>query len=173
MRQEGKQVVIVDEEGHEEALAVYVNWGTAQIARYIHKIFAVHECKDVVVTEIKENTYEWRVIRKPGARATKKFTIALGTKRLSVEMEEGDRNTLGEWLSRKTGYIIPLLEECQGTGGKIEHPREPTKMWIEVTGVRTVQPTVRKKEHVLIFRVANKTYMSNPTECTFPYDWMR
>jgi hypothetical protein len=30
---EGKQIVIVDEEGREEALAVYVNWGIPEIER--------------------------------------------------------------------------------------------------------------------------------------------
>jgi hypothetical protein len=38
MRQEGKQIVIVDEEGHEKALAVYANWGTAETARCIHNL---------------------------------------------------------------------------------------------------------------------------------------
>jgi hypothetical protein len=33
-----------------------------------------------------------------------------------------------------------------------------------------VQPTVREKEHVLAFRVADKTYVNKPTKCTFPYD---
>jgi hypothetical protein len=170
MRQERKQVVIVDEEGHEEALAVYVNWGTAEIARHIHKIFAVHECKEVVVRETEENVYAWRLIRKQGAPEAKKLAIALGTKCLAVEMEERDNNTLGEWLSRKTGYIIPPLVKCQRTEGQIGHPKEPVKLWTGVTGVKTVQPTIRKKEHVLAFRVANKGYMSKPVECTFPYD---
>jgi hypothetical protein len=170
MRQEGKQIVIVDEEGHEEALAVYVNWETAEIARHIHKIFAVHECKEVVVRETKENVYAWRVDRRPGSPDTKKFTITLGTKCLAVEMEEGDRNTLGEWLSRKTGYIIPPLGECQRTEGQIGHPREPTKLWTGITGVRTGQPMMRKKEHVLALRMANKVSVSKPAECTFPYD---
>jgi hypothetical protein len=170
MRQEGKQAVIVDEDGHEEALAVYVGWGTAEIARHVHKIFTVHECKEVVVRETKENVYAWRVIRRPGAPEAKKLAIALGTKRLAVEIEEGDNNTLGEWLSRKTGYIIPPLGECQRTEGQIGHPNEPVKLWTGVTGVKTVHPTMRKKEHVLAFRVANKVYMSKPAECTFPYD---
>jgi hypothetical protein len=146
MRQEGKQIVIVDEEGHEEALAVYVNWGTAEIARYIHKVFAVHECKDVVVTETKENVYACRVATIPGVQATKAFTIALCTKFVATEMEDGDRTTLGEWLSRTTGYIIPPFEDCQGTGGLIKRPREPSKLWSGVTGGATVQPTVREKD---------------------------
>jgi hypothetical protein len=56
-RQEGKQIKIVDEDGYEEVLAVYVNWGVAEITRYIAKIFAVHECENVVVTETGESTY--------------------------------------------------------------------------------------------------------------------
>jgi hypothetical protein len=110
------------------------------------------------------------VIRKPGAPGAKELAIALGTKRLAVEMEEGDNNTLGEWLSRKIGYILPPLGECQRAEGQIRHPKEPVKLWTGVTLVKTVQPTMRKKEHVLAFRVANKGYVSKPMECTFHYD---
>jgi hypothetical protein len=92
--------VIVDEEEHEEALAVYVNWGTSEIARYIHKVFAVHECKNVVVTETRENVYAWRVVRQPGAPATKTILIMLGSKCFRAELEEGVKDTLGEWLTR-------------------------------------------------------------------------
>jgi hypothetical protein len=167
MRQEGKQVVIVDEEGHEEALAVYVNWGAAEIARHIHKIFAVHECKEVVVRETKENIYAWKVVRKQDAPEAKKLAITLGTKHFEVGMEEGCNNTLGEWISRKIGYIIPPLGECQRAEGQIRHPKEPVELWAGITGV---QPTMREKEHVLAFRVANKSYVSKPIECTLPYD---
>jgi hypothetical protein len=84
-------------------------------------------------------------------------------------MPHGD-NTLGEWLSRKTGYIIPPLGECQRAEGQIRHPKEPVKLRTGVTGVKAIQLTMRKKEHVLAFRVANKIYVSKPIECTFPYD---
>jgi hypothetical protein len=127
-RQEGKQIVIVDEEGHEEALAVYVNWGTPEIARYIHKIFTVHECKIVTVAETKENVYEWRVIKKPGAPPAKEMAITLGSKCFRAELEEGSRSTQGEWLSRKIGHIVPPLDEFQGARGGIAHPREPVQL---------------------------------------------
>jgi hypothetical protein len=41
------------------------------------------------------------------------------------------------------------------------------KLW---TGAPAVQPTVREKEHALAFRVADKTSISKPVRCTFPYD---
>jgi hypothetical protein len=55
---EGKQIVIVDEEGREEALAVYVNWRIPEIERHVRKVFAVHET-------IRENVYSCEVLRNP------------------------------------------------------------------------------------------------------------
>jgi hypothetical protein len=70
--------VITDEEGHEEALAVYINWGISEIMRYIQQVFAGHESKKVLVKRIRENVYSWKVKRNPDTPAPIDFEITPG-----------------------------------------------------------------------------------------------
>jgi hypothetical protein len=65
----GKQLAIMDGDGHEEALAVFVNWGITKITRYIRKIFSVHTCQNIIVNEVREGLHPWMVERKPDAPA--------------------------------------------------------------------------------------------------------
>jgi hypothetical protein len=73
---------------------------------------------------------------------------------------------MGEWLSRKIGRTVPPFEDSAITGKTITHPRKPVMLW---TG-NTVTLTVRGKEHVLVFHVAEKKLVSERVRCTFPYD---
>jgi hypothetical protein len=115
----------------------------------------------------RENVYNWRVRWNPGAPPTKEITLRMGSIRIQVELEEGDRNTQGEWLARKIGHTVPPLEECQEVRGGITHPREPAKLW---EGAPRALPTIREKEHVLVFQVGSRTLVSKPVKCSFPYD---
>jgi hypothetical protein len=72
-----------------EPLAVYVNLGTPEIARYIHQIYAVHEQKQTMVKEISENVYAWKVIAKSDGPGAIEFEITLGTKALKASLEDG------------------------------------------------------------------------------------
>jgi hypothetical protein len=81
--------VIIDEENHPEPLAVYVNWGTPEIARYIHHIDVVHQQKQVMVKEISENVYAWKVIAKSDGPGPIEFEITLGTKAFKASLEDG------------------------------------------------------------------------------------
>jgi hypothetical protein len=161
-RQDGKQIVIMDEDG----LAVFVNWGTAEIGRYISTVFAVHEHKNVVVTEIRENTYAWKIVGKQGAPPAVDFTIKLGSATFGTELEDGSENTMGEWPSRKIGQIIPTFEECQILGRTVTRQKEPVELWAG----SLVVPTGREKEHTLVFHVAEKKFTRKVVRCTFPYD---
>jgi hypothetical protein len=60
-----------------------------EIARFVKNLFAVHDFKDVVVKEIRENLYSWRVIRKPGPPAPIDFVIRLGSKTFAAKLETG------------------------------------------------------------------------------------
>jgi hypothetical protein len=55
--QKGKQIVIMDEEGRTEALAVYVNWGIPEFPRYIRKIIAVYPFKEIIVKGVRDGLY--------------------------------------------------------------------------------------------------------------------
>jgi hypothetical protein len=166
-RQEGKQIVVMDDQGCEEALSVYVNWGLPEISRYIRKVFAVHDYKSIMVNKVGEGLYTWRRSRKPDAPEMLDFAIKLGTTTFMTELEDGRANELGEWLSRGVGPIIPPFHDCHIDRQKITHPKEPIELWAGCPGVK---PTVREKEHIQVFQIAKKKFTSKQIRCSFSYD---
>jgi hypothetical protein len=79
-----------------------------------------------MVKEISENVYAWKVIEKPDGPGPIEFEIAHGTKAFKASLEDGPEATMGEWLSRKFGYAVPL--------------------WPAPTSAAP-EPTIREKEH--------------------------
>jgi hypothetical protein len=123
--QEGKQIVIADE----EALAVYVNWEAPEIGRYIRKIFSAHDNKSVIVNEIRDGVYAWWVIREPDNPAAINFTIKLGSTTFRTELEDSEENTMGERLSRKIGQITPPFADRHIDKTNITHPKAAAPLW--------------------------------------------
>jgi hypothetical protein len=116
--------------------------------------------------EISQNLYAWKVIKKPDTPAPVDFTIKLGTATFGTTVEDGSENTMGEWLSRKIGQIMPAFEDCQIVGVTITHPKEPVELWIGEPPL----PTIREREHVGQFDVAGRMCSSKHVSCTYPYD---
>jgi hypothetical protein len=148
----------MDENGCEEALTVYVNWGIPEITRYIRLIFSAHTCKDITASEVTERLYTWSVTRKSDAPAPIKFNIKLETVTFMPELEDGEEQVMGEWLSRKIGQIIHPFNQRDINRTDITRPKNPVELW-PIAPV-AVQPTIREKDQILMFCVAEKKITS-------------
>jgi hypothetical protein len=124
--------------------------------RHTNRIFTVQRYKDVIVKEIREGLYSWKMLTKTDAPAPIDFTIKFGSATFGMRLEDGEESATGEWLSRRIGQIIPPFEWCQIVGRSITHPKESATLWTRAPPL----PAVREKERVLEFDMGGKKFTS-------------